>query len=94
MLDQLAGVKVLQVQPIEPPKRSSEEIGQLAAYGIVLLPVLVALFSLFVWLAASTLHDLFPTIPAPSYWQAMWLVLGWHTVTVIARPRTWKWARR
>lgn len=94
MLDQLTGVKVLQVQPIQPPKRTNEEIGQLTAYALILIPVLVAVFSLFVWLAAGTMHDLFPGVPAPSYWQAMWLVLGWHTVTVIARPPSWKWARR
>ena len=83
---------VVQLQPIEPPKRTSEEVGKLAAYAIVLIPVLLALFSLFVWLAAGTLHDLFPQVPAPSYWQSMALVLG--SVTVIARPSAWKWARR
>lgn len=94
MLDQLTGVKVLQVQPIEPPKRTSEETGQLVAFACFAIPALLALSSLFVWLAGGTLHDLFPQVPAPSYWQAMWLVLGWHTVTVIARPGRWKWARR
>jgi hypothetical protein len=94
VLDQLTGVKVLQVQPIEPPKRTSEEAGQLVAFACFAIPALLALFSLFVWLAAATLHDLFPAVPAPSYWQSMALVAGWHTVTVIARPRQWKWARR
>lgn len=94
MLDQLTGVKVLQIQPVEPPKRTSQEIGQLTAYALVLAPTLVALFSLFVWLAAGAIHDLFPAVPAPSYWQAMWLVLGWHTITLIARRPSWKWARR
>ena len=54
----------------------------------------LTMFGLFVWLAAGTVHELFTQVPAPTYWQSVWLVLGWHTVTVIARPRSWKWARR
>lgn len=94
MLEQAISTKVLQIQPVEPPKRSSEEIGQLAAAGAVGIPALTALFGLFVWLASGAVHELFPLVPAASYWQSVWLVLGWHTVCVIARPRSWKWARR
>ena len=94
MIDSLTTTKVLQVQPIEPPKRSSEELAQMAVIAVVLIPAMTALFGLFVWLAAGTTHELFAQVPAPTYWQSVWLVLGWHTVTVIARPRSWKWARR
>lgn len=90
----LRGIKVLQIQPVAPPERTKEEIRQLTAYAIVLVPTLLALFSLFVWLAAGAIHDLFPTVQAPSYWQSMALVLGWHTVCLIARRPSWKWARR
>lgn len=94
MLDQLTSTKVLQIQPIEPPKRTSEEIGQVAAWAIVGIPAVTALFGLFLWLAGGAVHELFPQVSAPSYWQAVWLVLGWHTVCVIARRPSWKWARR
>lgn len=86
---------VIQVQPVDPPKRTSEEVGQLIAYGIVLIPALVALFGLFLWWGWNTIADLFPAVPGLGYWQAVALVLGLHTVGVLlVRRPTWKWARR
>lgn len=85
---------VLQVQPVAPPERTAEEIGKMIGVGIILVPALLALLSLFLWLAAGAVHDLFPQVPAPSYWQSVCLVLGWHTVMLIARRPSWKWARR
>lgn len=85
---------VVQIQPVAPPKRTSEEMGQLVGYAIVLAPAVVALQALFLWLAAGTIHDLFPTVPAPGYWQSVTLVLGLHMVALLVKPRAWQWARR
>jgi hypothetical protein len=84
----------LRVQPVEPPKRTPEEMGQFFAGALVLIPAIVALWSWFLMLAMGTLNDLFPAVPTVGFWQAVTLVLGLHTVAVIARRPVWKWARR
>ena len=84
----------LRIQPVEPPKRTNEELGQLIAWAILTTPGVLALLSWFLMLAFGTLHDLWPTIPPVGFWQAVTLVLGLQVVAFFVKPRAWKWARR
>lgn len=77
MLDQLAGVKVLQIQPVEPRKLTSEEIGERFGYSMLGIAILLPGLSLLLWIALGTIHDLWPALLAvgPSYGQAMTLLV-------------------
>lgn len=96
MLDQVTGVKVLQVQPIEPRELTSEEVGKKIGVGLLGIAAGLPLLSALLWLALGTIHDLWPALLAvgPSYGQAMTLLVGLYVVAAPFRGRPWKWARR
>jgi hypothetical protein len=82
--------QTIRVQPVEPETLSVQTVVARLVGGYAGVALLGGLFLM---LAFGTLHELYPSIPAVTYWQGITLALGWAFVGGVLRPR-WKWAGR